>query len=467
MPNAPLSRLVALVDIAAADNAESSGGGGLTLVAERRRIAADERNDRLILSTMTPLIPLIVCLSTLIIGSLAVDSIVVKRVMTLDSTIGAGQHTQALLVRRGPSAAAQLLVFYHFAGAQASDSELRVVTCVDALCRQTARRVLDDGSRGGGSIQLDDCGRFIKAVLLNDSIPMLTYACGDRIARLVCNDPLCAKFLIVDIARSGLGANDRASYSAPLNDTDLPVFFHAHSSRTRLSELRAAIPVKNSNYMFNIVTIDNDVEAGLYPSAVFAPNGQLAVAYVARDELRFAVFNWQQNTFDIVVVDNSSSYRYVTATLVGSLPLIAYTDEINGFEKTAWCSQWPCNDPSLFSNSAIDQIGRAPNSCSGTPFCPYGVFPQLRSGLALNDGLGVLVYFNSSSPQSGALKMAQCNSASCDTATVDVIASAPLGGFGRDSSLAANANNQLAYVSFLNYGGSDTNMTLGLVIAQF
>jgi hypothetical protein len=407
-----------------------------------------------------------ICLSTLIISTLSVDSIVVKRVMTLDSTIGTGQHTQALLVRRSPSAAAQLLVFYHYAGAQASDSELRIVTCLDSLCRQTARRVLDDGSRGG-VIRMDNCGRFIKAVLLKGSIPMLTYACGDQIARLVCSDPMCAKFLIVDIAHSGLAPNDRASYSSPLNATDLPVFFHAHNSRTRLSELRAAIPVQNSTYKFNIVRIDNDVDAGLYPSAVLAPLGQVAVAYVAADELRFAVYNWQQNTFDVVVVDNSSSFRYVTATVVGSLPLIAYTDEISGLEKTAWCSQWPCNDPSMFSISAIDQIGRAPNSCSGTPFCPYGVFPQLRSGLAINDGLGVLVYFNSSSPQSGALKMAQCKTARCSSAAVDVIASAPLGGFGRDSSLAANPDDQLSYVSFLNYGGSDTNMTLGLVIAQF
>jgi hypothetical protein len=383
-----------------------------------------------------------------------------KRILTLDSS-NSGQHTQSLTVRPSPAASAQLLVFYHFAGAQDSDSALRLVICNDLLCRRFLRRTLDDGVRNGTfADQLLDCGRFVKAVLTNNSLPMVTYACGPWISRLLCADPLCGRFEIRNLALSGLAPFDRASYSAPLDSVDSPVFFHAHDSRSRRSELRAVFSPNVT------VTIDNCTNAGLYPSAV-ATSQQLGVAYVGAGALRFAVFDWHQSSFSVVVVDNSSSFRYVSAALVDSLPLIAYTDELNGFEKMAHCRRWPCNDSSLFSISTIDQIGHAPNSCTSTPFCPYGVFPQLRSSLRLNGGLGALVYFNSSSPTSGALKLAQCKTASCSAASVDVLAAAPIDGFGRDASLATNDDEQLGYVSFLNYGGSDMNMSLGLAVFQF
>mmetsp|Transcript_83174 Transcript_83174/g.101925 ORF Transcript_83174/g.101925 Transcript_83174/m.101925 type:complete len:154 (-) Transcript_83174:613-1074(-) len=137
----------------------------------------------------------------------------------------------------------------------------------------------------------------------------------------------------------------------------------------------------------------------------------------------------------------------------GIMWTIMYVDATNGDLKYANCSINKATNGFKCDKNVIDSIG----------VNAYGVFPEMDYYPTLNE-YPVLVYIDQSNNITSALKVTQCNSLLCDNPSITSLGSGE-SGYGRDSSLAWNNDDNILYVSFLDYNGGKDKIARLLVVS--
>lgn len=158
--------------------------------------------------------------------------------------------------------------------------------------------------------------------------------------------------------------------------------------------------------------------------------------------------------FDTTIVDSSSDvgkYIFMRLDNFGNAIMI-YTDIINGYLKTAYCSDQQCHNPII--NIIDKNIGKGQ--------LVHGVFPEI--GINPKTDLPVLSYVAQPDADDGSaqgiLKIVQCKNQECSDFLVQEVAHGGLG-YGRDSSLAFKDN--FIFLSFLDFNNNNKLAYLAII----
>ena len=174
--------------------------------------------------------------------------------------------------------------------------------------------------------------------------------------------------------------------------------------------------------------------------------------------LGFSIYNAEYGLFEFGPIDDEKangngddvgSYNFMIQTPAnnntysyGVMWNIMYVDNTNGTLKYANCSIDAKTNNMKCNFNILDVIG----------VNAYGVFPEMNYYQTFNQNGPMMSYIDQSNNITSKLKILQCNSMLCDDGNIQELVRGQ-SGYGRDSSIAWSNENQLLYVSFLDYNG--------------